>query len=392
MLDLAIFGSKPLFAEQLCVNRPNVGNRNKFLDRVNEMFDCQIFTNGGSMVSQLEHEISDFLNVKHCVLTCNGTMALQLISQSLGLQGEVIVPSFTFIATAHAMLWQGLTPVFCDVDIHTNNIDPLACEKLITEKTSAILAVHLWGRPCDTEKLEELAAKYNLKLFFDSAHAFGCSHQEKMIANFGVAEAFSFHATKVFHTFEGGAVTTNDSDLAYKVRKLRNFGFVNYDCVNGIGINGKMTEVCAAMGLTNLECIQKTLNKNKLIYTRYYEIFSLIEGITIQKFNTKEKCNYQYIVINIDETITGIGRDLLVKLLHAENIMVRRYFYPGCHLMEPYASNKEIKLKNTEYLSQHLMVLPAGSDVTVRQVEKITDLIQLIIRDSVSIKEKLKEQ
>jgi dTDP-4-amino-4,6-dideoxygalactose transaminase len=394
MIDLAIFGGKPLFTKELFVNRPNIGSRTEFLKLVDQVLDSRVFTNDGPFARKLEKEIAKYLNVKHCILTCNGTMALQLISKALNLQGEIILPSFTFIATAHAMQWQGLTPVFCDVDKVTNNIDAVACEKLISEKTTAILGVHLWGRPCDVEKLETIASEHNLKLFFDSAHAFGCSHNNKMIASFGNAEAFSFHSTKFFHTFEGGAVTTNDDFLADRIRSLRNFGFINYDCVDGIGVNAKMSEICAVMGLTNLEKIDEIIGKNFNIYKAYSAKINCINGLKVITYDELEKNNFQYIVVEVDKSKIGLSRDQLIKILQAENIVARRYFYPGCHLMEPYFSDKtnNINLPNTEFLADRLLLLPSGSDVSTIEVEKITNFLKKVIEHSVIIKKQLEIQ
>ena len=392
MYKLAIFDGEPRFTEELCVNRPAVGDRSIFLNYVEKMLDSRFFTNSGPMVRELESKLAKFLDVKHCIITCNGTMALQLIMQALNLKGEVIVPSFTFIASAHSISWQGLKPVFCDVDIKTNNIDPIVCESLINKNTSAILGVHLWGRPCDTEQLQLLAEKYNLKLVFDSAHAFGCSHKDKMIASFGDAEAFSFHSTKAFHTFEGGAVTTNNSELADKIKKLRNFGFVDYDCVDSIGINGKMPEVCAAMGLANLKNYPSSLNKSKNIYLEYKKNIVGLKGLNLHTYDEMEKNNYQYIVIDVDESIVGLSRDDLIKILHLENVKARKYFHPGCHNMEPYVSSidkNKLNLLNTESLSQRLMVLPAGSSMTIYLVNEIGNLLKNIINQSNAIKNKL---
>ncbi len=204
------------------------------------------------------------------------------------------------------------------------------------KKTSGILGVHLWGRPCNIELLTELAHKYGIKLLFDSSHAFGCSYQGKMLGSFGEIEIFSFHATKFINALEGGAVVTNDDNLANKVRLMKNFGFTNYDTTQLLGINGKMNEISAAMGIANLALIDKFISINKRNYNNYVRNLKDISGISIIKYNTNEKCNYQYVVIEIDEEDVGISRDNILKILHAEGMLARKYFYPGCHLMEPY--------------------------------------------------------
>ena len=214
--NLALFGGVPAFDEILHVGRPNIGNREQLLSRINDMFDRRWLTNNGPFVLELEQKLAAFLGVRHCIAMCNATIALEIAARALGLHGEVIVPSFTFIATAHALQWQEIIPVFCDVDPLTHNIDPSKIENLITPRTTGILGAHVWGRVCNINALQDIANKHNLHLMFDAAHAFACSHQGKMIGGFGDAEVFSFHATKFFNSFEGGAVTTNDDDAGKK--------------------------------------------------------------------------------------------------------------------------------------------------------------------------------
>ena len=213
LYDLAIFGGPPAFAEKLHVGRPNLGNRDRLLARINEMLDRRWLSNNGPFVQEFEAKMAAYLGVRHCIAMCNGTIALEIAIRATGLRGEVIVPSFTFIATAHALQWQEVTPVFCDIDPRTHLIDPAQIEGLITPRTTGIIGVHTWGQPCDVEALSQIAHRRNLTLMFDAAHAFGCSYRGKMIGNFGAAEVFSFHATKFFNTFEGGAIATNDGDL-----------------------------------------------------------------------------------------------------------------------------------------------------------------------------------
>jgi len=255
--DLAIFGGMPAFQEILHIGRPNIGQRERLLQRINDLLDRRWLTNNGPCVQEFEQRIADLLGVKHCIVMCNGTVALEIAIRATGLSGEVIIPSFTFIATAHALQWQEITPVFCDIHPRTHNIDPSRVEEMITSRTTGIIGVHLWGKPCNVEALTEIAKKHNLKLLFDAAHAFSCTYNGRFIGQFGDAEIFSFHGTKFFNTFEGGAVVTNDDELAGKIRLMRNFGFAGYDKVIYIGTNGKMCEVSAAMGLTGLESLDE---------------------------------------------------------------------------------------------------------------------------------------
>jgi len=390
--NLALFGGLPTFPEKLHVGRPNVGDRERFLARINGMFDRNWLTNNGPLVQEFEQKLASMLGVRHCIALCNATVALEITTRALGLQGEVIVPSFTFIATAHSLQWQGITPVFCDIDPRTHTLDPECVEKMITPRTSGIVGVHLWGRLCNIEALQDIAERRNLKLMFDAAHAFGCSHKGKMIGNFGNAEVFSFHATKFFNTFEGGAIVTNDDKLAAKIRLMKNFGFAGYDNVIYVGTNGKMTEVSAAMGLTGLESLGDFIEVNHCNYRRYSAEIENIPGISLIKYDETEKCNYQYVVLEIDEEKSGLNRDHLVEILQAENVMARRYFYPGCHRMEPYRSyfpHAGLLLPNTERLVQRVMSLPTGTAVGNKEIEAICSIIRLAVSRGSELTERL---
>lgn len=379
--DLAIFGGKPAFQSRLHVGAPNIANRERFLWRVNKILDSRWLTNHGPHVRELEEKLAEHLGVRHCITVCNGTIALEIAIRACGLAGEVIVPAMTFIATAHALEWLGLKPVFCDVDPETHNIDPRQIERLINPHTTGVLGVHLWGRACPVEALESIAANGNLQLLYDAAHAFGCSHKGKMIGNFGHAEIFSFHATKFFNTLEGGAITTNDDALADRVRRMLNFGFIDYDKVVSRGTNGKMNEISAAMGLTILEDLDEILEVNKQNYLHYRE---LLAGLPLRmvEYNEGEKCNYQYIVLEIDEAAAGISRDALVKILWAENVLARRYFFPGCHRMGPYNTGSDpehSRLPVTEDLVSKTLQLPTGTAVSPGQIAAVCQIIRLVI-------------
>lgn len=392
--ELAIFGGLPTFFEPIHVGRPNIGNREQFLTRVNNALDRRWLTNDGPYVQELEQRLAAELGVKHCVTICNGTVALEIAIQAAGLSGEVIVPAMTFIATAHALQWQQITPVFCDVAPNSHNIDPHQIETLITPRTTGIIGVHLWGHPCQTDALAQIAQQYQLKLLYDAAHAFGCSHQGRMIGNFGDAEVFSFHATKFFNTLEGGAIVTNNDQLAKKARLMRNFGFAGYDNVAYIGTNGKMNEISAAMGLTLLDDIETPININQRNYHYYRQQLADTPGITFATYDEAEQTNYQYIVLEIDDSITGISRNQIMEILWAENIRARRYFYPGCHRMEPYRScypTPKQKLSETETLVERILVLPTGTAVELADLEKICYIIKLAIAHSGAIQTKFEE-
>lgn len=393
--DLAIFGGLPAFNDKLYVGRPNIGKREHLLARINDLLDRRYLSNNGPYVQEFEELIAKTVGVKHCIAMCNGTVALEIAIRAGGLTGEVIVPSFTFIATAHALQWQEITPVFCDIDSKTHNINPYQIEQMITPRTTGIIGVHLWGRACEVEALTDIAKSHNLKLLFDAAHAFGCSYKGQMIGNFGNAEVFSFHATKFFNTFEGGAVVTNDDELAEKIRLMNNFGFAGYDRVIYVGTNGKMNEVSAAMGLTSFESMEEFIAVNYRNYQHYQQQLADIPGISLSTYDEQEKCNYQYIILEVDEALTQISRDKLVEILWAENVIARRYFYPGCHLMEPYRSyfpHAGLLLPNTESLTSRVLSLPTGTAVGLEEISKICQIIRLVISQGNKIRDRLNQQ
>ncbi len=380
--DLAYFGGELKFEQKLYVGRPNIGDRQALLARINDILDRRWLSNNGLYVQEFEQRVASYLGVKHCIAVCNATVALELVIRALELTGEVIVPSFTFVATAHALQWQEITPVFADVDPKTHTLDPNQIEKLITPRTSGIIGVHLWGQPCDREALEAIAKKHQLKLLFDASHAFGCSYQGQMVGNFGNAEVFSFHATKFMNTFEGGAIVTNDDKLNEKLRLMKNFGFVNYDQVIYLGINGKMAEVSAAMGLTSLESITEFIQVNRRNYHAYQAGLADLPGISLFPFNQAEQNNYQYVVVEVDEALAGVSRDFLVRILHAENVIARRYFYPGCHRMEPYRSyfpHAGLLLPETEKLCERILILPTGTATSEEDISIICQILRCAV-------------
>jgi dTDP-4-amino-4,6-dideoxygalactose transaminase len=390
--DLAIFGGTPAFSEKLHVGRPNVGDRDRLAERINKILDSRYLTNGGPYEHEFEQRIADLTGVKHCVAMCNATVALEIAIRALGMTGEVIVPSFTFIATAHALQWQEITPVFCDIDPLTHNLDPKKIEQLITPRTTGIIGVHVWGRGCAIEELTEIARRRNLKLLFDSAHALACSHDGRMIGGFGEAEVFSFHATKFLNTLEGGAVVTNDAELAAKMRLMKNFGFTNYDTTDYIGTNGKMNEVSAAVGLTNLESVDNFIATNYRNYLHYQSELAELPGIKLTSYDDHEKNNYQYVVLEIDEEQTQISRDEVLQILHAENVLARRYFCPGCHRMEPYRSyfpHAGLLLPETERLTERVLSLPNGTVIESADITRISEIIRLVIANGNEVSDRL---
>ena len=390
--DLAVFGGAPAFAEPLHVGRPNLGDREAFLARVHDILDRRWFTNNGKYVQEFERRIAELTGTRHCIAVCNATVGLELAIRALGMTGEVIVPSFTFVATAHALQWQGITPVFCDVDPRTHNLDPDRVEELITPRTTGILGVHVWGRPCAVDRLTEIARRRGLKLAFDAAHAFACSHRGEMIGRFGDAEVFSFHATKFINSFEGGAITTQDDELAARIRLMKNFGFSGYDQVIYVGTNGKMPEISAAMGLSSIDSLDELVAVNRRHQLAYRDGLRGIPGLSVLEYDPAERSNLQYVVVEVDASRFQLDRDQLVRVLHAENVLARKYFYPGCHAMEPYRTHSPDagrRLPHTERLCTQVMTLPNGTSVRAEDVDTVCAILRHCAAHAGAIRDRL---
>ncbi len=381
--DLAVNGAPPAFNEHLYVGRPNI-EKEAFTEYVEQIFSRKLLTNNGPLVQELEEKIARLHEVKHCVAVCNGTVALEIAIRALELDGEVIVPSFTFISTVHAIHRQGIIPVFADIDLRTHNLDPCAVQKMITSRTSGIIGVHLWGRPAPVKELQNIASDYGLKLAFDSAHAFGCSYKGLMIGSFGNCEVLSFHATKIFNTFEGGAVLTNDRELADAVRLIRNHGFSGMDNVIHSGTNGKMIEVAAAMGLANLGPLGDVIEVNRKNYYLYKEGLDGLPSISLIEYDETESNNYHYVVMEVHQDCP-VTRDEIIRTLHAENIVARRYFWPGCHNMKPYRDlypNVGMMLPNTQKVADNVVVLPTGTAMKGNMIKTVVSIIRVLLRNS----------
>jgi len=368
------------FDRPVHVGGPNLGDRKAFEAYVDWIFASRRLSNGGPLVQELERRIAERLGVRHVVAVVNGTVGLQLAVRALGLSGEVIVPSYTFVATAHALSWLGIRPVFADIDDLTHTLDPAAVRRAITPATTGILAVHLWGRPARITELRAVADEHELPLFFDAAHAFGVSHGGRMIGSFGRAEVFSFHATKFFTTFEGGAVTTDDDGLAETLRGLRNFGFQGLDDVGGIGTNAKMPEICAAMGLVNLDAVDSFVEANRRIHEAYRSALSRVPDVRLLDVPAGEAANYQYVVLEVEDGEDSHLRDRVLEALREHNILARRYFWPGCHRMAPYADTTAgVDLPVTELVADRVLVLPTGTAMSPEQAEAVVAVIDRVV-------------
>ncbi len=378
--DLALLGGQPSFPAPVHVGRPNIGDRARLLERIEDILDRRWLSNNGTYVQAFEREVARLAGTRHCVAMCNGTVALEIAIRALELKGEVIVPAFTFVATPHALQWQEITPVFADIDPETHLIDPASVRGLVTPRTSAILGVHLWGQVCDVAALQHIADEHHLRLLFDAAHAFGCSAGGRPVGGAGAVEVFSFHATKFVNSLEGGAVVTDDDDLARRMRLMKNFGFRGYDDVGFVGTNGKMNEFSAAMGLTSLEAMPDFVAANRAHHLRYLRGLAGLPGLSVLRYRDLEATNCQYLVVELDPSACPLRRDELLDLLWSENVQARRYFYPGCHQMEPYRSNApnaRLWLPNTERVAERVLLLPTGPSLAPGDVDRICEVIAL---------------
>lgn len=389
--DLAIFGGAPAFDSHVHVGRPNIGDPEALVGRLRGILESRWLTNDGPVLQEFEHRLGQELGARNCVVVANATLGLMLALKALGIdKGEVILPAFTFIATAHAIAWQGLTPVFSDIDRNSYQIDPEEVVALITPNTKAIVGVHLFGAECDLGALESIARRHGLKLLFDAAHSVGCSPSARPVGSFGDVSVFSLHATKILNSFEGGAITTDDDKLAATLRLMRSFGFSDYDHVDCLGMNAKLTEPAAAMGLISLDALPRFIEANRTNYQAYVSGLSDLPGIRPPPLGERQgSSNCHYVVIEVDQERAGISRDDLLSILRAENILARRYFYPGCHRMKPYDSRAECRprsLSRTEEAAGRVLVLPTGESVQGDMVGKICDVVRLVAVNGREIK------
>lgn len=391
MKQLAILGGEPAFKRPLHVGRPNLPDKEVLCNYLDKIFDSRWLTNNGPLARKFREELENYLQVKHCIPVCNGTIALELAERALDMHNEVVLPSFTFVATPHSLQWQKINPVFADIGKEDVTISPDSILNTLTPRTTGIIGVHVYAYPCDYKSVDGIASERKIKVLYDAAHAFGCEVDGIPYANLGDASVFSFHATKFFNSFEGGAIATNDDALAEKVRLMSNFGFAGeaLDQVDYLGINGKMSEISAAMGLAMLDSIEQIRERNRQNFEVYREDYSLIEGLDlIEPPPQMTKHNWQYVIAKLDSDIYGLSRDLLVKALRADNIFVRRYFYPGCHRMYPYRKyfpEAGLSLTNTELLASKVIAFPTGQTVNKVVINRLSDCIRRIANNTRAI-------
>lgn len=344
----------------------------EFIEEIRPIWESRWLTNMGAKHNELESKLKDFLGVKHVSLMVNGHQGLELALQTLKLKGEVITTPFTFASTTHAIVRSGLKPVFCDINPDNYTIDVDKIESLITDKTCAIVPVHVYGNICDVERIEEIAKKHNLKVIYDAAHAFGETYKGKGVLGFGDISMLSFHATKVYHTIEGGALCYNDDDLVQKLFLMRDFGILDEETVAEVGSNTKMNEFCAAMGLCNLRHFDETIQKRKALVNLYRDLLKDCPGVKLNPVNPDVEENYCYFPVVIDEEKTGYSRDEMFANLKEKGVNARKYFYPlindfDCYKDE-YDSNETPIAKR---ISKSVMTLPLYDDLTEEDVRYI---------------------
>jgi dTDP-4-amino-4,6-dideoxygalactose transaminase len=367
------------FDEPIYVTRPLLPPLESVQARLAEIWHARWLTNDGEQSVQLSRAIAAHLGVPQVSLFNNGTIALLAAVRALGMTGDVITTPFTFPATPHAISWSGATPVFCDIDPVTLTIDPEKIEALITEKTTGILAVHVYGIPCDVAALKAIADRHRLKVVYDAAHAFGTRIDGVGIGNFGDASMFSFHATKLFHTAEGGALTCRSAETKIAFDHLKNFGILNQEQVREVGINGKMNELQAALGLAVLDCVAEEIRKRKAIIARYRERFAAMDGITVMREPDNVESSCQYFVVRINEREFGASRDGVFETLKDYNVMARKYFHPLCTDYECYRDLPTAapgRLPVASSAVREVLCLPLYGTLPLDAVDAICDIVQ----------------
>jgi len=361
------------------VTRPSLPPFEEFQEILRDIWDSRWLTNNGPYHHRFEKMLADYLGVRYLSLFANGTLALIVALQALRITGEVITTPYSFVATTHALHWNGITPVFCDIEPDFCNIDPEKIEALITPKTTAILAVHVYGNPCDVKRIQEIADTYGLKVIYDACHAFGVKLDGESILNYGDLSILSFHATKVFTTFEGGAIVCHDEKMKKRIDFLKNFGFANETTVVGLGINAKMNEFQAALGLLQLKYINEVIEKRQRISIYYRKKFSETKGVRLLKENNNTRYNYQYFPIFIDEKKFGKSRDRVYEELKNQNILARRYFYPLISQFPTYRglpSASPSRLPVAERITKEVLCLPMYADLKEEEIDLITHIIK----------------
>lgn len=364
-------------SDKILVTRSSMPNIEEYIEEIQDLWQSHWLTNMGEKHKKLQRALIKYLQVENIDLLTNGHMALELSLQALGLSsGEVITTPFTFASTTHAIVRNGLTPVFCDIDSETFTIDSSKIENLVTDKTVAIMPVHVYGNVCNIEEIDYIAQKYGLKVIYDAAHAFGVTYNGKGIGNYGDVSCFSFHATKVFNTIEGGAVCFHDVDFGRELYRLKNFGIKNEEVVDGVGANAKMNEFCAAMGLCNLKYIDQEIAKRKKVVERYQYHLNNIEGIQLNSTQRGVTSNFAYFPVVFDEKVFGASRNEVYMKLKKKGIGARKYFYPLTNTFSCFHGKFDVnKTPIALHISKRVLTLPLYADLSLEQVDRICKII-----------------
>ena len=361
---------------QILVTRSSMPELSEYMEEIAPIWDSHWLTNMGPKHQELQTALQDYLDVEHIDLLTNGHMALELTLQAMNLQGEVITTPFTFASTTHAIVRNGLTPVFCDIDPVTYTMDVSKIERLITDRTAAILPVHVYGNICAVDEIERIAKKYELKVLYDAAHAFGETYMGQGVGNFGDASCFSFHATKVFNSIEGGAVCFHDGQMGRTLYEVKNFGIRGPEEVVGVGANAKMNEFCAAMGLCNLRHVEDEIEKRRQVAARYQERLDGVEGIQMNIVQKNVKSNYAYFPILIEPKRFGTSRAEVFDALEKAGIGARKYFYPLTNTFEAFHRRYDVsKTPVALHVSRCVLALPLYADLAMMDVDRICDVI-----------------
>lgn len=361
---------------KILVTRSSMPELKEYVDEIAPIWESHWLTNMGVKHQQLCIELRSYLGVENVDLLTNGHMALELAIQAMNLHGEVITTPFTFASTTHAIVRNGLTPIFCDIDPETYTIDVNKIEELITDRTCAIVPVHVYGNICDIHGIEKISRKYGLKVIYDAAHTFGETYENKGIGFYGDVSCFSFHATKVYNSIEGGCVCYRDKEFGNAIDRLKNFGIRSEEVVDAIGANAKMNEFCAAMGICNLRHVNEEIGKRKIVVERYRQRLENIEGIKLCDEQDKVKSNYAYFPIVVDEKVFGSSRNEIHEYLANHNIGARKYFYPLTNTFDCFHGKYDpTKTPIALHISLRVLTLPLYADLALEDVDRICDII-----------------
>lgn len=362
--------------KRILVTQSSMPGLDEYVREISDIWESHWLTNMGEKHTRLQKELEKYLSVDFVELLTNGHMALELTMQAMNLQGEVITTPFTFASTTHAIVRNNLIPVFCDIDPMNFTIDVSKIESLITDKTSAIVPVHVYGNICNVEEIEHIAKKYGLKVIYDAAHTFGVRYKGRGIGSYGDASCFSFHATKVFNTIEGGAVCYHNQDFGLELYRLKNFGIRGPEIVDAVGANAKMNEFCAAMGLCNLRHVNEEIQKRKRVVERYLGHLEGIDGLQLNCVQDNVSPNYAYFPVVFDEHVFGSSRNEVFEALEQNGVNARKYFYPLTNTFDCFHGKYDVSQTPIAlHISKRVLTLPLYADLALEDVDRICDIV-----------------